>query len=34
MKEVVGIDVGGTNSPFGFVDTEGNILAKGSDKNL
>lgn len=31
MKEVVvGIDVGGTNSPFGFVDTEGNILAKGS----
>lgn len=29
-KVVVGIDVGGTNSPFGFVDTEGNILEKGA----
>lgn len=27
---VVGIDIGGTNSPFGFVDKEGNIIAKGS----
>lgn len=33
MKEViVGVDVGGTNSPFGFVDSEGNILGKGSIK--
>jgi len=33
MKEViVGIDVGGTNSPFGFVDRDGNILGKGSIK--
>lgn len=33
MKEViVGIDIGGTNSPFGFVDHKGNILAKGSIK--
>lgn len=33
MKEViVGVDVGGTNSPFGFVDAEGSILGKGSIK--
>ena len=33
MKDViVGIDIGGTNSPFGFVDREGNILANGSIK--
>lgn len=33
MKDVVvGIDIGGTNSPFGLVDREGNILAKGSIK--
>jgi glucokinase len=33
MKEViVGVDVGGTNSPFGFVDVSGNILGKGSIK--
>ena len=33
MKEViVGVDVGGTNSPFGFVDREGNVLGKGSIK--
>lgn len=33
MKEViVGVDVGGTNSPFGFVDADGNILGKGSIK--
>ena len=31
-KTVVGIDVGGTNSPFGFVDREGKILAKSSIK--
>ena len=29
-KVVVGIDVGGTNSAFGFVDKEGNILAQGN----
>jgi len=29
-RTVVGIDVGGTNSPFGFVDENGNILAKGT----
>ena len=29
-KTVVGIDVGGTNSPFGFVDEKGNIIAKGT----
>lgn len=30
INTVVGIDVGGTNSPFGFVDKEGKIIAKGS----
>ena len=25
---VVGIDIGGTNTVFGFVDREGNILAE------
>ena len=30
ISTVVGIDVGGTNSPFGFVDKEGKIIAKGS----
>lgn len=29
-KTVVGIDVGGTNSPFGFVDENGKIIAKGT----
>ncbi|MCU0372952.1 MAG: ROK family protein [Ignavibacteria bacterium] len=29
-RTVVGIDIGGTNSPFGFVDENGNILAKGT----
>ncbi len=32
INTVVGIDVGGTNSPFGFVDKEGKILAKSSIK--
>ena len=27
-KVVVGIDIGGTNTVFGFVDREGNILAE------
>ncbi len=31
-KVVVGIDIGGTNSRFGFVDLEGNILASGNIK--
>lgn len=30
INTVAGIDIGGTNSPFGFVDKDGNILAKGS----
>jgi glucokinase len=31
MKEVVvGVDIGGTNSRFGFVDRAGNIIGKGS----
>ncbi len=31
MTDVVaGIDIGGTNSPFGFVDSDGKILGKGS----
>lgn len=31
MTDVVaGVDIGGTNSPFGFVDANGNILGKGS----
>jgi len=31
MKEVIaGVDVGGTNSPFGLVDANGSILGKGS----
>ncbi len=31
VKELaVGIDIGGTNTIFGFVDREGNILAEGS----
>ena len=29
INAVVGIDIGGTNSPFGFVDKDGNIIAKG-----
>jgi len=29
-RTVVGIDIGGTNSPFGFVDETGNIVAKGT----
>lgn len=29
-KVVVGIDIGGTNTVFGFVDREGKILAEGS----
>jgi glucokinase len=29
-RTVVGIDIGGTNSPFGFIDEKGNILAKGT----
>jgi glucokinase len=28
----VGIDIGGTNTVFGFVDREGNILAEGTLK--
>lgn len=32
INTVVGIDIGGTNSPFGFVDKEGKIHAKGSIK--
>jgi glucokinase len=30
MKIVAGIDIGGTNTVFGLVDTDGNILAKDS----
>jgi len=31
MKEVVvGVDIGGTNSRFGFIDNAGNMLGKGS----
>jgi glucokinase len=31
MKEVVvGVDIGGTNSRFGFIDSEGNMAGKGS----
>lgn len=33
MKEVaIGIDIGGTNTPFGIIDREGNVLAEGSIK--
>ena len=33
MKEVVaGIDIGGTNTVFGLVDRDGNILAEGNIK--
>ena len=32
MKKQValGIDIGGTNTTFGFIDTEGNYLADGN----
>ena len=29
---VIGIDIGGTNSVFGVVDTRGNVLYNGSIK--
>lgn len=32
MKVAVGIDIGGTNTVFGFVDQNGNVLAKESVK--
>lgn len=30
QRYVLGVDVGGTNTPFGIVDMEGNILARGA----
>lgn len=32
MELSIGIDIGGTNSPFGIVSAEGEVLAKGSIK--
>jgi len=33
MKKVtIGIDIGGTNTVFGFVDKDGNILAENAIK--
>lgn len=32
MNISIGIDIGGTNSPFGIVDAEGNVLGSGSVK--
>ena len=36
MKKDValGIDIGGTNTAFGFIDREGNTLQKGTSRQL
>ena len=34
MKKVVaGVDIGGTNTIYGLVDTTGKVLARGSSEN-
>ena len=30
METVIGIDIGGTNTVFGVIDRDGNVLAHGS----